>query len=50
MGGFIRIFTVMAILIGIYLFLSKGQSTVEILKVVSDNSIKGIKALQGRSI
>ena len=50
MSGFIKIFTVIAILIGIFLFLNNGNQTVSIIKVISENSVKGIKALQGRSV
>lgn len=36
------------ILIGIYLFLSKGSTTVKIIDTIAKNSIRGIEVLQGR--
>lgn len=36
------------ILIGIYLFLSNGNYTVRIIETIANNSVSGIKALQGR--
>lgn len=36
------------ILIGIFLFLNKGDSSVKIIDTIARNSISGIKTLQGR--
>lgn len=36
------------VLIAIYLFLSQGNSTVNIINTFAGNSIAGIKTLQGR--
>ena len=37
-----------AILIGVYLFLSKGSQTVNIIKALSGAYTSGVKTLQGR--
>lgn len=36
------------ILIGIFLFLSRGDETVRIINSIASNSIRGISTLQGR--
>jgi hypothetical protein len=36
------------ILIGVYLFLSHGDSTAKIINTLASNSVSGIKTLQGR--
>ena len=36
------------VLIAIYLFLSKGTQTVNIINAIAKNSVSGIKVLQGR--
>lgn len=37
------------ILIAIYLFISRGDTTVKIIQTIAQNSIQGIKTLQGRA-
>lgn len=36
------------LLIAIYLFLSHGSTTAKIIQTIAENSIAGIKTLQGR--
>lgn len=43
-----HIVVIMLILVGIYLFLSKGSVTVQIIKTIAENSIAGLRTLQGR--
>lgn len=43
-----EILTGVGILIGIYLFLAHGSTTVKIIQTIAQNSISGIKTLQGR--
>lgn len=46
-----KVFDVVAgigILIGIYLFLSNGKSTTDIISSIGTNATAGIKTLQGR--
>lgn len=40
--------TMVLLLIGVYLFLSHGYATVQVIETVASNSIRGIKTLQGR--
>lgn len=40
--------TMILLLIGVYLFLSHGYTTVQVIDTLASNSIKGIKTLQGR--
>lgn len=42
--------TLILVLIGIYLFLSRGGETVKIINSLASNSIKGIVVLQGRNV
>jgi len=42
--------TLILVLIGIYLFLSRGGETVKIINALASNSIKGIVVLQGRNV
>jgi hypothetical protein len=42
--------TLIMLLIGIYLFLSRGGETVKIINSLASNSIKGIVVLQGRNV
>lgn len=44
----VEVLSGIGILIGIYLFLSNGKQTVNIIDTIGSNSIKGIKTLQGR--
>ena len=48
MNQIISVLSGIGILIGIYLFLSKGSQTVSIINTIASNSIQGIKTLQGR--
>lgn len=48
MGKFVDMFTVVAVLIGIYLFVANGSNTVKIISTLSTNATAGIKTLQGR--
>lgn len=43
-----EILTGIGILIGVYLFLAHGNTTVKIIQTIAQNSIAGIKTLQGR--
>lgn len=43
-----NILTGIGILIAIFLFLSHGNTTVSIIQTLAQNSIAGIKTLQGR--
>lgn len=40
--------TIIAILIGIFLFISHGNTTVNIIKSLAEGTNTGIKTLQGR--
>ena len=48
MAKFWEIFTLIFILIAIFLFLSKGKETVSIVNSLAGNAVAGIKVLQGR--
>ena len=48
MNQIVTVLSGIGVLIGIYLFLSKGTQTVNIIDTIAENSIKGIKTLQGR--
>lgn len=48
MSSIVKILTTVFILIGIFLFLSRGRETVSIIRALSDFSLGGIVALQGR--
>ena len=48
MAKFWEIFTLIFILIAIFLFLSKGKETVSIVNSLAGNAVSGIKVLQGR--
>ena len=48
MNKLVEILTGIGLLIGIYLFLSRGSDTVKIIDVIAKNSVDGIKTLQGR--
>lgn len=48
MGKITDVIGGIGILIGIYLFLRHGDQTVKIIVAMAENSISGIKALQGR--
>lgn len=48
MGRIVEILSGIGILIAIYLFLSNGKQTANIINTIGSNSIKGIKTLQGR--
>lgn len=48
MNRVVEIITMTFLLIGIYLFLSHGSTTVRIIDTLATNSVKGIKTLQGR--
>jgi hypothetical protein len=48
MGKVMDIVSGVGILIGIYLFLSRGDSSVKIIDTIAKNSVDGIKTLQGR--
>jgi len=48
MARFWEIFTLIFILIAIFLFLSRGKETVSIINSIAGASIGGIKTLQGR--
>lgn len=48
MKDIVGILTGIGLLIMIYLFLSKGDKTVSIIKAIAENTTAGIKTLQGR--
>lgn len=48
MNQLVTILSGIGVLIAIYLFLSKGTQTVNIINSIARNSISGIKTLQGR--
>ena len=48
MGRVTSIITMAFILVGIYLFLARGNETVNIINSFARNSVAGIKVLQGR--
>ena len=48
MNQIVTILSGIGVLIAIYLFLSKGTQTVNIINSIARNSISGIKTLQGR--
>lgn len=48
MNQIVTVLSGIGVLIGIYLFLSKGSQTVNIINTIASNSIQGIKTLQGR--
>lgn len=48
MNYIFRIFGGIGILIGIYLFLSNGGTTLSIINTMATNLIDGIQVLQGR--
>lgn len=48
MKDVVALATGIGLLIMIYLFLSKGDQTVSIIKVIAENTTAGIKTLQGR--
>ena len=48
MNQIVTVLSGIGVLIGIYLFLSKGTQTVNIINTIASNSINGIKTLQGR--
>jgi len=48
MSTFVKVATGIAILIGIYLFITNGDKTANIINILSSNAIKGIATLQGR--
>jgi hypothetical protein len=48
MSKFVQVLSGIGILIAIYLFLNNGSKTVQIIESLASNSVKGIKALQGR--
>lgn len=48
MRGFTSALTGIGILIGIFLFLRFGNTTVSIIQTIAKNSVDGIKTLQGR--
>ena len=44
----IEVLSGIGLLIAIYLFLTNGTKTVAIVNSIAENSVKGIKTLQGR--
>lgn len=44
----VQILSGIGILIGIYLFLSRGKETTSIINAIAYNATQGIKTLQGR--
>lgn len=48
MGKVFDVLAGMGVLIGIYLFLSKGKETTSIINAIASNTISGIRTLQGR--
>ena len=47
-GTILEIVSGMGILIGVYLFLSRGNETASIIKALSSATAENVKALQGR--
>lgn len=44
----VTILSGIGVLIGIYLFLARGDQTAKIIAVIAENTTAGIKTLQGR--
>jgi hypothetical protein len=44
----VTVLTGMGILIGIYLFLAHGNTTISIIDKIATNTVSGVKTLQGR--
>lgn len=48
MSTLTKVLSGIGILIGIYLFLSRGKETASIINTIASNATMGIKTLQGR--